>query len=153
MSSNSKSKPRTTRTQSSSTPFKPGTHIEISSDDVGFLGPGTWARLSVVRRQTTRRSSGSNTPTCLYEADEISKQLDAIAVDQNVVGYVAGFPDHPDHRRDPKNPSLASAFATKSSIAIENHREEEGLLQPCLLEFSLVSTSKTWPDLSLLVWV
>ncbi|KAK1582607.1 hypothetical protein Q3G72_016721 [Acer saccharum] len=37
--------------------------------------------------------------------DEISKQLDAIAIDQNAFVYVAGFSDHPDHRQDPSNGS------------------------------------------------
>ncbi|KAK3199289.1 hypothetical protein Dsin_022704 [Dipteronia sinensis] len=52
MSSNSKSKPRTTRTQSSPTPFKPGTHIEISSDDVGFRG--SWYLGKIVRRVSSK---------------------------------------------------------------------------------------------------
>ena len=41
-----------------------------------------------------------------YSIDETSKQLDAIAIDHNAVGYLAGFPDDPYHRRDPKNASV-----------------------------------------------
>ncbi|KAK4850808.1 hypothetical protein QYF36_009929 [Acer negundo] len=52
MSSNSKSNPRTIRTQSSPTPFKPGTHIEISIDDVKFRG--SWYLGKIVHHASSK---------------------------------------------------------------------------------------------------
>ncbi|KAH7521055.1 hypothetical protein ACOSP7_008788 [Xanthoceras sorbifolium] len=55
MSSNSKSKSKSKskpRTQSPPAPFKPGTHVEIASDDVGFRG--SWYTGKIVRRASSK---------------------------------------------------------------------------------------------------